>query len=168
MVWLIITYVAIGFVTLIVFFGIIGWFIDLSRKSKGKKWQVGDFVKMSILSSLTNPNELHKLVGWNSDNIFIEENNTVHKCEWSHLEYNKSANWRENYEKCEKFMTEKPQFTSEVKKDGVKSPPTNRIIYGKPIETMNETECQVYLKRAIDEENFEAAEMLRQRLENFR
>ena len=41
-------------------------------------------------------------------------------------------------------------------------------IDGIRIELMNETQCQVYLKKAIEEENYEAAEKIRKRMEAFR
>lgn len=39
---------------------------------------------------------------------------------------------------------------------------------GKDISSMNETECQAYLTRAIEEEDYELAEKLRKQLEKFR
>lgn len=36
------------------------------------------------------------------------------------------------------------------------------------IENMNQTECVIYLKMAIEEENFEVAELISKRLENFK
>ena len=39
---------------------------------------------------------------------------------------------------------------------------------GKDISSMNETECQAYLDKAIEEEDYELAEKLRKQLEKFR
>jgi hypothetical protein len=36
---------------------------------------------------------------------------------------------------------------------------------GKSIESLNETECRVYLDKAISEENYELAEKLQKRLD---
>jgi hypothetical protein len=39
---------------------------------------------------------------------------------------------------------------------------------GKDVSSMNETECQAYLNKAIQEEDYELADKLRKRLEKFR
>jgi len=39
---------------------------------------------------------------------------------------------------------------------------------GKDVSSMNETECQVYLNKAIEEENYELADKIRKQLEKFR
>jgi hypothetical protein len=39
---------------------------------------------------------------------------------------------------------------------------------GKDVSSMNETECQSYLNKAIEEEDYELAEKLRKQLEKFR
>ena len=39
---------------------------------------------------------------------------------------------------------------------------------GKDISSMNETECQAYLTRAIEEEDYELAEKIRKQLEKFK
>jgi hypothetical protein len=39
---------------------------------------------------------------------------------------------------------------------------------GKDISSMNETECQAYLDKAIEEEDYELAEKLRKQLEKFK
>lgn len=39
---------------------------------------------------------------------------------------------------------------------------------GKNISSMNETECQVYLNKAIEDENYELADKIRKQLEKFR
>jgi hypothetical protein len=41
-------------------------------------------------------------------------------------------------------------------------------VNGKDISSMNETECQAYLDKAIEEEDYELAEKLRKQLEKFR
>lgn len=42
------------------------------------------------------------------------------------------------------------------------------ITNGKDISSMNETECQVYLNQALEEEDYELAEKIRKQLEKFR
>jgi hypothetical protein len=39
---------------------------------------------------------------------------------------------------------------------------------GKPIELLTEVECEVYLKKAIEDEDYDAAELIRKRMEKFR
>jgi protein-arginine kinase activator protein McsA len=39
---------------------------------------------------------------------------------------------------------------------------------GKEVTSMNETECQAYLNKAIQEENYELADKIRKQLEKFR
>ena len=42
------------------------------------------------------------------------------------------------------------------------------ITNGKDISSMNETECQVYLNQALEDEDYELAERIRKQLEKFR
>jgi hypothetical protein len=42
------------------------------------------------------------------------------------------------------------------------------ITNGKDISSMNETECQVYLNQALEEEDYELAEKIRKQLEKFK
>jgi hypothetical protein len=60
-------------------------------------------------------------------------------------------------------MGVEPGFKSELgeSKSGGK-------IDGKPIELLNEIECEVYLKAAIDDQDYETAELIRKRMEKFR
>jgi hypothetical protein len=39
---------------------------------------------------------------------------------------------------------------------------------GKPVDLMNEIECEVYLKKAIENEDFDTAELIKKRMEKFR
>jgi protein-arginine kinase activator protein McsA len=39
---------------------------------------------------------------------------------------------------------------------------------GKDISSMNETECQAYLNKAIEDEDYELADKIRKQLEKFR
>jgi hypothetical protein len=42
------------------------------------------------------------------------------------------------------------------------------MVDGQPIETLSETMCEIYLKKAIEDENYEMADKLRKRMERFR
>ena len=46
--------------------------------------------------------------------------------------------------------------------------PSSHKIDGKPIELLSEIECQVYLKNAIEQEDYDSAELIRKRMESFR
>ena len=63
-------------------------------------------------------------------------------------------------------MGSKPGFNPHVEPE--KPNESSGTIDGEPIETMSEIKCQVHLKKAIEEENYELADKLRKRLENFR
>lgn len=147
---------------LIVLFYLLGLMVHIRRRKKSKNWDIGDLVKMKPRALVGSGNELLTLVGWNSDYIFVDDGKHVNKCEWSDLDFNKSAEWRKNFFECEKYMGKEPLFSNVVSKIT-----TKKTYDGKPIELMNEVECQVYLKKAIEEENFELAELIRKRLENF-
>jgi hypothetical protein len=52
--------------------------------------------------------------------------------------------------------------------EGVEPPNSGDKIDGKPIILLTETECQVYLKQAIDGENYDIAEKIRKQMEKYR
>jgi len=135
-----------------------------SRKKEYHDWEIDDLliVNPDILANrkleLVNGYKYAKLKGWNDAHLYIDVGaGMVHQVYWDVIEMNKSAFWRRNYNECEKAMGKKPAFSSEVKHD------TSTIsgkIDGKPIELLNETECQVYLTQAIAEENYELGERI--------
>jgi hypothetical protein len=139
-----------------------------SRKSEFKDWIVGD--KLILKTSSAEYTELQKLnqslgnvVGWNVDNIYLKIGDTTHKCEWSCFDSNKSALWRRNYDECKKYMGVDPGFNGELGESNSKAK-----IHGKTIELLSEVECEVYLKIAIDEEDYDTAELIKRRMEKFR
>jgi hypothetical protein len=81
------------------------------------------------------------------------------------MNFNKSATWRQNYEVAKKVMGCEPGFTGGVSES---SKSTGKKIDGKPIDLMNEIECEVYLKKALDEEDYDTAELIKKRMEKFR
>jgi hypothetical protein len=46
-------------------------------------------------------------------------------------------------------------------------PPNGGKTNGKDVSSMNETECQAYLRQALEEEDYELAEKIRKQLEKF-
>ena len=106
------------------------------------------------------------LCGWNEDNVFYDFNNLIYCESWKSIGNNKSQVWRDNANKCAEFMGSEPGFNPHVEPEKSNTP--SDTIEGEPIEIMSEIMCQVYLKKAIEEENYELADRLRKRLENFR
>jgi len=129
-----------------------------SRKKEYSDWQVGDTVY------LVNSDSLHILLGWEPGAFYIEKDETVHRVEWDNFNYNKSAIWRRNHRACEKAMGKDPGFVpglGERKK-------INDQIDGKPIDLLSEIECQIYLKQALETENYELAEKIKKQMEKYR
>jgi protein-arginine kinase activator protein McsA len=81
------------------------------------------------------------------------------------MNFNKSATWRKNYEEAKKVMGCDPGFSGGV---GESNNSIGRIYNGKPIDVMSEIECEVYLKKALEEEDYDTAELIRKRMEKFR
>lgn len=145
-----------------------------NRKSWSKGWKIGDVIILRFSETSSGlRQEMNKknittvtLSGWNEDEVFYVIGDKVFCESWSSIDTNKSQVWRDNVSKCTKFMGSKPGFNPHVEPE---TPNTSSgDVEGEPIETMNETMCQVYLKKAIEEENYELADKLRKRLENFR
>ena len=150
------------------------WFsVEYNMKTKEvKDWEINDDVIVKqyymMRNGLTyhNGREYAQLKGWTTNNIYLDfGDNITHKLEWNCFEHNKSALWRRNFEECKKVMGKNPAFQA-----GFKSTPTTskEKIDGKPIELLTEIECQVYLKQAIQSENYELAERIRKQMEKFR
>ena len=139
------------------------------RKKLCKEWKIGDKIILNYLSSahsaLIKSNLGYAtLSGCNLEYVFVTIGDLVYRIKWDEVENNKSYNWRSDYEKCESLMGTKPTFNPEIKEDNN----TSGKIDGKPIELLTEVECQVYLKQALDNEDFELAEKIRQQMQKFR
>jgi hypothetical protein len=150
--------------------GICGSVKDKNRKKTCKNWKVGD--KLSLIRGdyhrilEQNSKEFATLEGWDLNNLYIScGNNMTYKVNWSVMTFNKSATWRQNYDDAKKVMGCEPGFTGGV---GESSKSTGKKVDGKPVDLMNEIECEVYLKRAIENEDFNAAELIKKRMEKFR
>lgn len=156
---------------IIALIGVGGSIQDKNRKAKCKNWKVGDKLALcrgnryyDILQQ--KKREFAILKGWDLENLYIDcGDNMIYQVDWPIMNFNKSAIWRENYENAKNFMGCDPAFTGHV---GDGSSSINRIYQGKSIDSMNEIECEVYLKKALEEEDYETADMIRQRQEKFR
>ena len=148
---------------------------DKNRRAKCKNWKVGD--KLTLCRGKHNDilenkrKEYAILKGWDLKNLYIDcGDGMVYQTSWSVMDYNKSATWRQNYEDAKKVMGCNPAFTYEVNdsRGGSGSSFDGQKYEGKIIEVMSEIECEVYLKKSLDEENYEVADLIRKRKENFR
>lgn len=139
------------------------------RKKEAAKWKVGDKVVLHACSCRNSLKEKGKdyadLLGWDDKHIYVSDGEYTYKEERSKLDFNKSSSWRENYNSCKDYMGVNPKFSGSISD---KTETIDGEIDGIRIELMNETQCQVYLKKAIEEENYEAAEKIRNRMEAFR
>jgi hypothetical protein len=162
--------IILGVVLLIVaMIGVGGSIQDKNRRARCKNWKVGDKLSLcrgnykDILER--KKKEFAILKGWDLENLYIDcGDNMVYQVNWSVMNFNKSAIWRQNYEEAKKVMGCDPAFSGGVGE----SNSTGRVYEGKPIDTMNEIECEVYLKKALDAEDYETADLIKSRMEKFR
>ena len=147
--------------------------IPIIRKQRSKGWKPGDVL---ILEQVHTSLELYRetkkgngkpvLAGWNRHNVFINVGDMTYTENWNAIEANKSDIWRKHYYSCNSYMGVKPNFSPVVNSDITES--SSDMVDGQSISTLNETMCQIYLKQALESENYELAEMLKKRLENFK
>ena len=160
--------VILGIVLLFFVCSVIGGFI---KEKKCKNWKVGDkliLTRYGDYSSIVDKNhkDFATLKGWDLEHLYIDcGDDMVYQVNWSVMNFNKSATWRKNYEEAKKVMGCDPAFSGGV---GESSESTGRIYDGKPIDLMNEIECEVYLKKALEEEDYDTAELIKKRMEKFR
>jgi hypothetical protein len=146
------------------------------RKKQCATWEVGDVIvvkRYEVSNGLTKELQKNgnlrtvKLSGWNEDNVMFELGNKYFIEEWKSIDTNKSDYWRTQHNKCKNFMGKNPSFNPIVT-DKVSLSSDIDMIDGQPIETLSEIMCEVYLKQAISQENYELADKLRKRMERFR
>ena len=155
-------------VVLGIILGVVGCFIGglilghLYSVSKTKKeikdWQVGDSV------FLRKEDKLFKLLGWTLNHVYVQVDGITHKIDMDNVGHNKSAIWRRNYNECKSVMKTEPGFKPGLQPNSAKS----TVCDGKVIELMSEIECQVYLKQALESEDFETAAKIREQLNKYR
>ena len=148
--------------------GVGGSIQDKNRRAKCKNWKVGD--KLALCRGKYNDILEHRkkeyaiLNGWDLEHLYIDcGDNMTYQVNWSVMNFNKSATWRKNYEEAKKVMGCDPGFSGGVGESSI-----GRIYNGKPIDVMSEIECEVYLKKALEEEDYDTAELIRKRMEKFR
>jgi hypothetical protein len=132
--------------------------IKSSRAKEYSDWQVGDQI------SLYRTDTLFTLLGWEQTGFYIEKEGCTHKIDWEKFDFNKSAIWRRNHQACEKAMGKDPGFAPGL---GSQKNISGQVD-GKSIDLLSEIECQVYLKQALDSENYELAEKIKKQMEKYR
>lgn len=168
--YLIVGLFVIGFILLIVIFGMAK---NHSRKLEFKDWEIDDLI---IVNDWTFSQKLKqsgksyaKVKGWSVDHVYLDlGDDSVTESTWDKIDTNKSALWRRNVKECESAMGKKPGFGSKVYDHGVDSVNSGDMIDGKSIILLTEVECQVYLKQAIDKEDYSTAEKIRKQMEKYR
>lgn len=129
-----------------------------NRKKESNDWLVGDLI------CVEKEDKLLKLNGWSENSLYVEIKGINNKISWSQFLYNKSAMWRRNWNECKEYMGDKePGFSPDLENraNGLK-------INGTPVEFLTEIECDIFLKQALKEENYELADAIRKRMERFR
>lgn len=130
-------------------------------KDEISDWSVGDEV---YLKASDNP---YTLNGWSNTHIFVSKPNetTTTKYDREKLDFNKSVVWRRNYDDCKAVMNAEPNFKRGLTTD---SCVINGTVDDKPIELLTEIECQVYLKQALETEDYTLAAQIREQLKKYR
>lgn len=149
--------IGLGLTALSIIF-IIGKIKNRSIRKEYSDWQVGDHVML-----YTGGDTLYKVLGWEPSGFYIEKEGSANKIDWDKLDFNKSAIWRRNHQACEATMGTAPGFSP-----GLSSPINSQKIDGKSIDLLTEVECQVYLKQALESENYELAEKIKKQMEKYR
>lgn len=142
------------------------YLVDEMRKKEFADWQIDDVIEFY------NRNDSIRVKAWSTEVIVYHEKDLVKTLKWSEFLRNRSAYWRRLNEECKQAMKTdkdvvkvKVSFTSKEKDSRNFSHP---LLDGKAVELLTETECQVYLNLALQEEEFELAEAIKNRMVNFR
>ena len=151
--------IILGIVCLVFGFIILFSYVNrLMTKKEVKDWEVGDSVY------LRKEDKLFKLLGWTLNHVYVQVDGITHKIDMDNVGHNKSAIWRRNYNECKSVMKTEPGFKPGLQPNSAKS----TVCDGKVIELMSEIECQVYLKQALESEDFETASKIREQLNKYR
>jgi len=148
--------------------------VDNNRRKQFRYWRVGDKILLYKKNSVSNilesyGKEYDTLLGWTTDYLYLDcgDNITI-QVKWNVMEGNKSAVWRNNYDDAKKAMGVNPGFPYDVMSEYLNDDvfiPIGKKYEGKPIDLMTEIECHVYLKMALDNEDYNSAELIKKRLE---
>ena len=139
------------------------------RRKEALGWQIGD------LMDVYGYNRYVTLAGWSDSHIFViidngDTSTTIKRIHRKEIRLNKSSAWRRYFEDCQNYMGVPPVFPlpSEEPKEAKGQNRLKDILNGKPVDLLTEVECEVYLKMALEEEDYRTAEAIRKRMERFR
>lgn len=145
------------------------------RQVEMKGWEIGDKLILTEewWRKLESVNQSYGVLkGWDEEHVYVQFGSNVSQLEYHDIKHNKSWIWRENYRKCEEFMGKAPLFDAVIQDHGWDNkkdePKQDGTIHGKNISELTETECQVYLKECLENEEYELAEMIKEQMEKFR
>lgn len=147
--------------------------VSYSRRKTMKNWKVGDKLKMDVFSQIGksmqhNDIKHATLLAWSSPSeILIKVKGRVHKTKYGEIDENLSCDLRRMEERIRKTMNQ-PDFDIDKLIQNTDNSSENSFCDGIPIETMSETQCEVYLKKALKSQEFEIAAEIRERLKRFR
>jgi hypothetical protein len=134
------------------------------RAREFKDWQIGDEVEFIIKFQT----KIYILGAWSKQFIVVKGGDgNFGELKWSDFSKNLSATRRRKYEICKKDMGKEPGFTP-LQKMLTKKKSVSSYNDGKDISLWTETECQTFLKIALDSEDYEFADLIKKRLEYFR
>lgn len=173
-------YILLGVLAIVLLLVLKGYLKTRARKSECAKWHTDDMLILDKYEADDAYRVLKEsgksyavLKGWSLDSLYVDvHDGSVYKIEWCELKENMSAKWRNNFNEAKKVMGTDPAFHAEVEQIERNitgsSKGTGVMIDGKPIELLSEVECDVYLKQAIEAEDYKTAEAIRKRIEHFR
>ena len=173
-------YILLGVLAIVLLLVLRGYLKTRARKSECAKWYTGDMLILDRYEGDDAYRVLKEsgksyavLKGWSLDSLYVDvHDGNVYKIEWCELKENTSAKWRNNFNEAKKVMGTDPAFHAEVEQiernSTGASKGTGVMIDGKPIELLSEIECDVYLKQAIESEDYKTAEAIRKRIDHFR
>lgn len=154
------------FVAIISLMVLRSYLVDRMTKAEFADWQIDDVIEF------WNSNDLIKVKAWSTDVIVYHKGDVVKTIKWSSFQRNRSAYWRRLNKECKQAMkTDKDVVNVEVSILNSKSSSyssSHPLLDGKAVELLTETECQVYLNLALQEEEFELADAIKNRMVNFR
>lgn len=152
-----------------------------SSSSEFGYWEIGDMIVLKKnsdgIEELKILNEGYaELRGWNEEYIFIKSaNGGTTRIPLNEINFNKSAIWRKHFAECKETMQKDPLFNPKITQCsfnsiyGNKNESNSSLQFeGKVISAMSEVECDVYLKLAITQENYEIAKLIEKQKEKYR
>lgn len=146
--------------------------ISKAKKQDLAAWKVGDKLTLGFNTFIGAPKrnkgiERAILKAWSHEEVIISIEDNFYKVAYSDIANNKSKDFREMEERIRKTMN-KPDLDLSELTNNKEARPGMSFLDGKHVELLTEIECQVYLKKALDADQFEVASKIRDRMKNFR